>query len=121
MLLPATAQEGVKARDRSAEYMKRNKARVRSIADCVNPATNKKTRSFLRSDWVAKFIEQPCEFCKKLGKRDQWHFGFEYGMRDAMHKVWIETLEPDSDSDDTATSLNMHTGQEEAETSSGKV
>ncbi|RPB17995.1 hypothetical protein L211DRAFT_854596 [Terfezia boudieri ATCC MYA-4762] len=121
LLLPATAHEAPKARDRAAEYSKRNEARVKTIADRLNPATNKKTRSFLRSDRVVKFIERPCEFCEKLGKRDQWHFGFECGTRAAVHTVWIETLESDSDSDNNSIAWSVQAGEDETEANSGKV
>jgi len=28
-----------------------------------------------------------------MGKKDQWHFGFECAAKKAIHTVWIETLE----------------------------
>ncbi|KAF8429488.1 hypothetical protein BGX38DRAFT_1146949 [Terfezia claveryi] len=121
LLLPVTTQEGAKARDRTVEYTKRNEVRMKTIADRLNPATNKRTRSFLRSDGTVKFIERPCEFCEKLGKRDQWHFGFECGTRAAVHTVWIETLESDSDSDDASTTPHSYINEVEAEVGSGKA
>jgi len=65
----------------------------------MNLATGKKTRSFLRQDGSPKFIEKHCEFCNKLGKKDQWHFGFEYTARQMVHTAWIETIETDSEED----------------------
>jgi len=79
-----------------AEYVKRNLMRIKTIDERINPATGKKTRSFLRTDGLPKFIERPCEFCDKLGKKDQWHFGFECTARQTVHTAWIETMETDA-------------------------
>jgi len=56
-------------REAAKAYRARIDARTRSIADHVDPATNKRTRSFLRKDGSIKFIEWPCKLCSKIGKK----------------------------------------------------
>jgi len=60
LLLPASSKEATKEREKASEYAKRNLLRIRTIDDRVNPATGKKTRSFLRTDGLPKFIERLC-------------------------------------------------------------
>lgn len=75
----------------------RNDLHTKTVAETMDPATNKKTRSFLRKDGTIKFIEQPCELCDKIGKKDEWHFSFECATRDKITTMIIDTAESDSD------------------------
>ena len=86
--------------DRVDAYRRRVDARARTVEERLNPATNKKVRSFLRNDGTVKYIERPCDFCEKLGKKDQWHFSFECSNKSSMIALILETAPSDSDEDE---------------------
>lgn len=92
LALPSTVQDNTQDSAKNNDYKKQNNIRIKTIQDRVNPGNNKPTRSFLRSDGNPKFIERPCEFCEKLGKKEQWHFGFVCSARNQVQTLWIETL-----------------------------
>ena len=118
LTLPVNNKEKTRERDKSSEYNRRMELHIKSIAERKNPTTGKYTRSFLRADGIPKFIERPCEFCDKMGKKEQWHFGFECEARKTIHAMWMETMDSDSDRESseeepTSTSFTIMTSGKE--------
>src|SRR5258705_12433174 len=58
--LGITAGTNDVAAQKAENYKKRNLLRIKTIEDRINPATGKKSRSFIRSDGTPKLIERPC-------------------------------------------------------------
>jgi len=85
--------------DRIDAYKRRIDTRGKTVEERLNPAMNKKVRSFLRNDGTVKYIERPCEFCERLGKKDQWHFSFECGNKSSVTALILETPSSDSEYD----------------------
>lgn len=76
---------------------RRNDARIRTVVFRLDPATNKKARSFLHAGGTVKFINRPCELCEKIGKKNQWHFNFECPAKEKITSLIAEIDELDTD------------------------
>ena len=85
--------------EKGEAFRRRTDARIRIVADRLDPTTNKKIRSFQRGDGTIKFIERPCELCEKMGQKDKWHFSFECPAREKITSLIISTVESDTDSE----------------------
>ena len=81
-------------------FKRRADARLRTMAERIDPTTNKKTRSFQRRDGTVKFIERPCELCEKMGHKEKWYFSFECPARERITSLIVETIGSDTESED---------------------
>ena len=85
--------------EKGERFRRRTDARIHTVADRLDPTTNKKIRSFQRGHGTIKFIERPCELCKKMGQKDKWHFSFECPAREKITSLIISIVESDTDSE----------------------
>jgi len=95
LTLPSKPRDGAKTETAKA-YKTRIEARAKSIAERVNPTTNKRARYFLCRDGTIKFIERPCKLYSKIGKKDEWHFSVEYTNRQGITTLILSTASCDS-------------------------